>query len=590
MSNKIISKETQENYNTLIEETEDFIQGIIQNKYLNEDEECFEDIINNRFKNELTKIDKDSNRVNKSLNLIKQKKFIPAGSILAGLGLTQKRKITLSNCYYVPIEHDSLDGIYEARKRMAKVYSRRGGCGTSFTILRPRNSKVHNASEHSTGAVSFMPGFSQDVYDIGQKGRRGAALGDLDCRHPDLLDFIWCKAKPDKIFTVDQFTGDHPNVNYLNISVQITDKFMEAVENDEDWELFFPDMNFEKYHTEWNGDYDEWLQKGYPVEVYETLKARDILKQIAEAAWLTGDPGVLFKDTAQKYSTGYFDSKLLPKGVNPCLPDWAPVLTPKGYKKFKDVENKVYLNNKQYNCSDLVKTHESADVYKVKLESGLCLYCTNDHKIQKVENFTVKDTQLKDLKKDDYVKVDYSLVNQKIEINEYQTGYNNIYTENIDLLDKSFSFQLGFIQGFLEKTDSFISYNEDDNYIMKGVFKQHRYLLEQIQLILSSLSVYSELKDFNNEKEITFLNLYDLDTLLLVINVIDEKIKNKFEEVKLNCTESQKKRIQQLKYKQRIKNIELVGQFPVFDINVPKKNYFVSSGVVVHNCGYCSHC
>lgn len=586
----IISKDTQKKWEILINDTHEFIDSVTQKKYLSNNETSYEDLIERFFK-VLSQCDLDKNITNKIIQLMSDRKFIPAGSILAGLGLTNQKKITLSNCYYIPIEHDSLEGIYEARKRMVKVYSRRGGCGTSFTILRPRNAKVNNASEHSTGAVSFMPGFSQDVYDIGQKGRRGAALGDLDCRHPDLLYFIWCKANPEKVFAVDQYTGDHPNVNYLNISVQITDKFMQAVENDEDWELIFPDMNHEKYDTEWDGDYDTWIRKGYPVEVYETLKARDILKQIAEAAWLTGDPGVLFKDTGQKYSTGYFDPKLLPKGVNPCLPDWAPVLTPNGYTRFKNIENKIVVDNEIFECSNLERTKESADVYKVELESGLCLYCTEDHKIQKVTEEDIQDFELKDLNIGDKVKLNYYRVDQEIDRDEYLIGYDSIHkvdnlihkTDNLDLFEKSFSFQLGFVHGILERTDSFIITEDHDNFIRKGIHLKYQYIYEQVQLILASINIYSKLQNYQDR--FVILDVYDVQTLLDSF-VFDESILPKFQEVASDCTPIQQARINRLKQEQSIINItKLEKQYPVYDINVPNKNYFVSSGVVVHNCG-----
>ena len=319
---EIISKKTQEDYNTLIEDTQSFIDNVISSKYTTDEEKNYDDIINNRFKNELKNIEPNESRINKMIQLMLDKKFIPAGSILSGFGLTNSRKVTLSNCYYIPIEHDSLDGIYETKKRMAKVYSRRGGCGTSLTVLRPKNSPVKNAAKYSTGAVSFLPGFSLDVHDIGQSGRRGAALADIDCRHPDLLDFIWCKSKPEQVFPKDQFSGVVPNVNFINLSVQITDEFMNAVNENKEWELFFPDIEFDKYKTEWDGNYDKWIHKGYPTITYQTLNAREILKQIAEASWLTGDPGILFRNQAQTYSTGYFDSKLCPVGVNPCGEQW----------------------------------------------------------------------------------------------------------------------------------------------------------------------------------------------------------------------------------------------------------------------------
>jgi ribonucleoside-diphosphate reductase alpha chain len=308
---------SEELFNEYIQETTDFINGTIKKKYLLNNETCYEDIINKRFKNELIKIEPNISRINYILSMFNNKTSLAAGSILSGLGNTE-HTTSLSNCYYIPIESDSIEGIYECQKKLAKTFSRRGGSGTSITILRPKGTPVSNSAKTSTGAVSFMPSFSLLAHDIGQNGRRAALIITIDCRHPDVLDFIWCKSKPELVFDKDSLTDYQPNISYANISIEVTNDFMEAAKNDADWNLFFPDTSFEKYDEEWNGDYNEWLEKGYPTKVYKTIKARDLLNQIAEAAWLTGDPGLLFKDNIIKYSTGSFDPKIKPRGVNPC--------------------------------------------------------------------------------------------------------------------------------------------------------------------------------------------------------------------------------------------------------------------------------
>ena len=308
-------------YNTIIKETERFINDVIQKKYLLTNETCYDDIINKRFYKILKKIEKNPDKFSNIIRLLLEKKMIPSGSILFGLGNTEFSKLTLSNCYYIPIEEDSIEGIYDARKKIALTFSRRGGVGTSLSILRPKNSLVNNASKSSSGSVSFASGFSNLAHDIGQSGRRGALLLDIDCRHPDVLDFIWSKAKPQEIFESDSLTGHQPNISHANISIQLTNKFMNAVENDLDWALWFPDISCKEYNK-WDGNFDKWELNKYPIKVHQIIKAKDILMQISEAAWLTGDPGILFRDYAQKYSTGYFDPKLIPVGVNPCGEQW----------------------------------------------------------------------------------------------------------------------------------------------------------------------------------------------------------------------------------------------------------------------------
>ncbi len=102
---------------------------------------------------------------------VRSDRFIPAGSILSGMGNTDY-KCSLSNCYVVPIEQDSIEGIFDCLKKVARTYSYRGGVGVNITILRPNGDRVNNAAKESSGAVSFMPLFSEVTNTIGQSGRR----------------------------------------------------------------------------------------------------------------------------------------------------------------------------------------------------------------------------------------------------------------------------------------------------------------------------------------------------------------------------------------------------------------------------------
>jgi len=168
--------------------------------------------------------------------------MIPAGSILTGLG-NDTRASSLSNCYYTPIEGDSLEHIFGTLGKLARIYSYRGGSGSDFTVLRPKAMAVNNAAISSTGSVSFIPLYSKATGCIGQNGRRGAFIGLLDIRHPDALDFIWCKANPKKVFGEDALTAETPNVHNANLSLKITDAFMNAVVKDQEWRFVYPAMD-----------------------------------------------------------------------------------------------------------------------------------------------------------------------------------------------------------------------------------------------------------------------------------------------------------------------------------------------------------
>src|SRR6056297_2072295 len=274
-----MSKKFDELYNDAVE----YGENVFIKKYCLEskNEICREDTYN-RFELELKKI-LDLQTSNTIMDRIRKGKIIPAGSIAFGLG-NDDLNCSLSNCYFIPICKDSIDGIYDCRKEMANTFKSRGGAGTDLTILRYKGCPVKNSAKTSSGSVSFLPGFSEDATTVGQNGRRAAAISILDISHPDTLDYIWCKSKPETVFEKDVLTSRLPDISGFNISLKINNEFMEAVENDEDWTFIFPDTTFEKYNKEWDGDFDKWEEKGYPFIKHDSMRARDLLMQISESA------------------------------------------------------------------------------------------------------------------------------------------------------------------------------------------------------------------------------------------------------------------------------------------------------------------
>ena len=213
--------------------------------------------------------------------LLEDFKFVPGGRILFGAG--QPRRSTLLNCYFFKIREDSIEAIFDWCKEAARTYSFGGGVGTDISILRPRGSPVNNAAIYSTGSVSFMDLLSTTTGTIGQAGRRGALMITIRVDHPDVLDFINVKK-------------DLKRVNYANISIKMTDEFMRAVENDTDFELSF---------------------KNERIDFRKTVRARDVWKQLVQAAWQSDEPGLLFWDTIKRDSTTEYNNMEV-QGVNPC--------------------------------------------------------------------------------------------------------------------------------------------------------------------------------------------------------------------------------------------------------------------------------
>src|ERR1035441_6287154 len=171
-------------------------------------------------------------------------KYVPAGRIFTGAGTGQN--LTFYNCYVIPHPKDSRQGIFETLGQMAEIMSRGGGVGINVSSLRPRYAYVKGVNGRSSGAVSWASLYSFVTGLIEQGGsRRGALMLILNCWHPDVLDFINSKKEAGKITNA-------------NISVGITDDFMQAVEKDRDWELVFPDTNDPQFGTSWTGNLEHW--------------------------------------------------------------------------------------------------------------------------------------------------------------------------------------------------------------------------------------------------------------------------------------------------------------------------------------------
>ncbi len=237
-------------------------------------------------------------------------KYVPAGRIFTGAGTGQN--LTFYNCYVVPSPKDSRGGIFETLSQMAEIMSRGGGVGINVSTLRPRYSYVKGVNGRSSGAVSWASLYSFVTGLIEQGGsRRGALMLILNVWHPDVVDFINAKKEAGKITNA-------------NISVGITDDFMQAVKEDKSWDLVFPDTSDPMYSKHWDGDLNKWKQLGGKVNKYKTVRAQEIWENIISSAWTSAEPGVYFIDRANYLSNSWYFAQL--PCTNPCgeqpLPAW----------------------------------------------------------------------------------------------------------------------------------------------------------------------------------------------------------------------------------------------------------------------------
>lgn len=234
--------------------------------------------------------------------LLEDFKFVPAGRILAAAGTDQQ--LTFYNCYVIPSPKDSRRGIIDTLSQMTEIMSRGGGVGINISSLRPRHSYVKGVNGRSSGAVSWGALYSFVTGLIEQGGsRRGALMLILDDWHPDVFDFINSKREAGKITNA-------------NISVGVSDRLMEAVKADGDWDLLFPDTHSAPYDAEWDGNLEGWIAKGYPTQVYRTVKAREVWNAIVDSAWASAEPGVFFRERYNKMSNSWYHSPII--ATNPC--------------------------------------------------------------------------------------------------------------------------------------------------------------------------------------------------------------------------------------------------------------------------------
>lgn len=240
-------------------------------------------------------------------HLLTSKKFFPNSPTFTGAGTPLGQ---LAACFVLPISDDmgrERDGIFQTLRNAALIQQTGGGNGFSFSRLRPKGALVKSSAGQATGPVGFLRVYDHAFGEIAQGGtRRGANMAVLRVDHPDIEDFITCKT-------------DENAITNFNISVGITDAFMRAVENDEEWELRFPDVRSPRYR-EVSGTLEQLEAAGVPIVTYRRVKARDLFAKIVRQAHHNGEPGVLFLDTANR---GNPVPHLYPlEATNPCGEQW----------------------------------------------------------------------------------------------------------------------------------------------------------------------------------------------------------------------------------------------------------------------------
>lgn len=231
-------------------------------------------------------------------------KFCTAGRILANIGTGLKGSSAI-NCFVDYIgtdskyDNDSMEGIMDALRRQAFILKSEGGYGVNADVLRPRGAYIEGIGALSPGAVRMLDmwdtqsetitrgaGIKSDRDDVKDKIRKGAQLVSLNIKNPDIEEFITAKQEEGRL-------------TKFNMSILVSNEFMEAVKNGDSWDLKFPDYEKVKelYKEEWDGDYRKWEDKGYPMKTYKTFDdANELWDKIMKCTYNRAEPGILFVD------------------------------------------------------------------------------------------------------------------------------------------------------------------------------------------------------------------------------------------------------------------------------------------------------
>jgi ribonucleoside-diphosphate reductase alpha chain len=277
--------------------------------------------------------------------------------------------VVVSNCFVIPSPEDSRQGILDNLKIMTEIMARGGGVGINLSTLRPRGSYIKTVNGTASGPCSWAQLYSVATGDVIQQGgsRRGALMLMLDDTHPDIEEFITVKRTPGKI-------------EHANLSVCVSDAFMQAVKDDADWNLI------------WQG------------EVKKTVRARQLWDLICTSAWESAEPGVVFIDRYNKESNTWYYENI--RCVNPCVTGDTLVSTEHGYTYARDLQPGMKIRTPA-GLKPIEKVYNNGlqRIYRVQFSDGGYLEGTADHKLKVVRDKKYQWVPIADLAEGDRVLV-----------------------------------------------------------------------------------------------------------------------------------------------------------------------------------------
>jgi len=314
-------------------------------------------------------------RASQYFGILTSKEFFPNSPTFTGAGTPLGQ---LAACFVLPISDDMgrhPAGIFQSLRDAALIQQTGGGNGFGFSRLRPKNTLVKSSAGQATGPVGFLRVYDKAFGEIAQGGsRRGANMAVLRVDHPDIEEFITCKT-------------DENSITNFNISVGITDAFMEAVEKDGNWELRFPDVTHPGYHG-FHGTIEDAAKAGIPIKTHKTVRARELFNKIVEQAHHNGEPGMLFLDAANRQNPV---PHLYPlESTNPCVTGETLIYTANGLRRADelaaDASAQEVVTDARFGSPTLLAASPVfptgiKDIYRLLTREGYELRLTADHRV-----------------------------------------------------------------------------------------------------------------------------------------------------------------------------------------------------------------